>query len=265
MLILLFAVNFIFSNYFIGNIVSIILLIMCATVKKEQTQILKQEMPKLSKCDNGLKNILFGILFIGIYFSQNLLSNIKIPTLGLAIALSFFTNIVVLVIGFLIFKVNFKRDLPCLKNHFRGYLSFIGPKLGITYIIYVISALVTSVISGSISSVNQQMIEALPLYYALPLAILFAPIIEELLFRGCLRRFIKNDILFIIISAVTFGLLHTIYEANLFLAIVLCIPYAVLGGFFAYIYTKTNNIATSIMCHSFHNTIVMLLQILLFY
>ena len=265
LLILLFATNFLFSNYFIGSIISIVLLIMCATLKKEQTETFKQVMPKLDRCDLGIKNILLGILFIGLYFSQNLLSFVKIPTLGLAILLSFFTNIVILVIGVLIFKVNLKRDLSYLKSHFRSYLSFIGPKLGIAYIVYVVSALVVSFISGSSSSVNQQTIEALPLYYTLPLAILLAPIIEELLFRGCLRRFIKNDTLFIIISAVTFGLLHTVHEANLFLVIIVSVPYAILGGFFAYIYTKTNNITTNIICHSFHNTVVMLLQILLFY
>ena len=98
----------------------------------------------------------------------------------------------------------------------------------------------------------------------IPLAVIYAPIVEESLFRGCLRRFFKNDKVFIIISAISFGLLHTIFsEPNLYNAIVMGIPYMAIGGFLAYLYTKTNNMCTNMAFHAFHNAIVMIFVILI--
>ena len=105
---------------------------------------------------------------------------------------------------------------------------------------------------------------SLPIWYSLPLAIIYAPIVEETLFRGCIRRFIKNDKLFIIVSALVFGLLHTAFsEETIYNALVLAIPYATMGGFLAYIYTKTNNMLCNMSFHCFHNTIAMIISILI--
>ena len=103
----------------------------------------------------------------------------------------------------------------------------------------------------------------MPLWISFILAVFWAPIVEEVLFRGCIRRFINNDILFIVISGFIFGFLHTMAEKSLFDAFTMMLPYAVLGGGFAYIYSKTNNITTNILCHFLHNTIVMLFLIMI--
>ena len=70
-----------------------------------------------------------------------------------------------------------------------------------------------------------------------------------------LRRIIKNNSLFIIASALVFGLLHTMHEPMLFNMIIMGIPYAAMGGFLAYMYTKTNNITTNISCHGIYNLV----------
>lgn len=61
---------------------------------------------------------------------------------------------------------------------------------------------------------------------------------EELIYRGILRRFINNKIFFIILSAIIFGISHVLFEENFVNAIVNMIPYSVMGAFFAYIYVS---------------------------
>ena len=104
----------------------------------------------------------------------------------------------------------------------------------------------------------------MPRWFIVPAAIIWAPIVEELIFRGSLRRFIKNNKIFIVISAVVFGLLHTIVEATLTNVLFMAIPYMVIGGFFAYLYAKTENICTNIFSHAFFNTIATIFMSFLF-
>lgn len=109
------------------------------------------------------------------------------------------------------------------------------------------------------------MLESMPQWFVIPAAVLWAPIVEELIFRGSLRRFIKNEKLFMVISAVIFGLMHTMVEATLINVFVMAIPYMILGSFFAYVYVKTDNICNSILAHAFQNAVGMFLVNILFF
>ena len=94
-------------------------------------------------------------------------------------------------------------------------------------------------------------------------ALFSTPIVEEVIFRGVLRRFIKNNTLFIIASGIIFGVLHTIGEASLANIIIMAMPYAVLGGGWAYLYAKTDNITNNILAHAFQNTLATLLSLMI--
>ena len=85
-------------------------------------------------------------------------------------------------------------------------------------------------------------------------------IVEESVFRGTIRRFIKNDVVFILLSAVVFGAIHTVHETTVLNKIIMTIPYATLGGFLAYIYAKSENIMTNIFAHFLQNTIATVLN-----
>ena len=43
----------------------------------------------------------------------------------------------------------------------------------------------------------------------------------------------------------------------------MAIPYATIGGFLAYLYVKTNNICTNMAFHCFHNSVAMIISILI--
>lgn len=234
-------------------LLSIVNIIMISSIKSDGVRKEKMDIPKLERFSSGLKGIIGAILCFVVYFAQSFIPNVDSYIFSIIIYLF------VLFILLFIFRDNLKRDLSTLKLGYKAYISFILPRLGIMYVIYFVTSIFCVLINKNMP-VNQQQIEALPIWFTFPLAALLAPIVEEILFRGCIRRFIKNDTLFIIVSGLIFGLLHTISEGSLMGTILMAIPYSVLGCGFAYIYAKTNNIANTILCHACHNTVVMLLQ-----
>ena len=92
---------------------------------------------------------------------------------------------------------------------------------------------------------------------------IFAPISEELIFRKAFKDCFKEKWTFILISGFVFGFLHVIGSFKSLYDLFYIIPYSSLGIAFAYIYYKTNNIFSSIFVHCMHNTILVILNILL--
>ena len=96
------------------------------------------------------------------------------------------------------------------------------------------------------------------------LAVIWAPLVEELVFRSSIRTFLKNKVAFVIIASILFGLLHATTENGLFNIIITALPYIALGACFSCSYTKTNNIWLNIFMHAVNNLIaVAMLKLLL--
>lgn len=110
--------------------------------------------------------------------------------------------------------------------------------------------------SNTINQVNNiTLLEKMPLI-AIMIMVVFAPIIEELVFRKGLINFTKNKHLFAISSGLIFALLHLVssfQSINDIIMIVHLIPYSAVGIAFGYAYFKTKNIYGPIIIHSFHN------------
>ena len=102
-------------------------------------------------------------------------------------------------------------------------------------------------------------IKSLPLYMCFS-TIIFSPIIEEITFRKTFRNIISNNLLFIVISGFIFGLVHTNITDNTFNDFLVAIPYIIMGIDFGYIYSKSDNIFTTIFYHSMHNFILLIIQ-----
>ena len=65
-----------------------------------------------------------------------------------------------------------------------------------------------------------------------------------------------------IISGFIFGLVHTNITDNTFNDFLVAIPYIIMGIDFSYIYSKSDNIFTTIIYHSMHNLILLLIQLI---
>ena len=108
----------------------------------------------------------------------------------------------------------------------------------------------------------QQMISSLP-WLMLINAGIIAPCTEEIVFRKGFKKAFPNKWLFIISSALIFGLLHVITTMTQPLELLYIIPYGALGGAFACIYQKTESIYPSIAMHMFHNSALVILSTLI--
>lgn len=242
-------------------LLSIINFIVALSIKRNKTKE-KVIIPQVEYQKSTKKELILGIILVLAYFSPYLLSNLIPEDVSINVLrfIDISYNVVLLILSILCFKDRLKRDIKLFKDNAKAYIKYILPKIGIMYIIFFISNFICIMITGEASSVNQSALESMPLWYTIPLAILWAPIVEETIFRGVLRRFIKNNKLFIVTSAIIFGVLHTISEVTISNVIIMAIPYAILGGFFAYIYAKTENISCNMLAHCFQNTIASLIM-----
>ena len=237
------------------NIASFIIILCCKRKKPEDfpEKVGKIYKLELERC--RLSDYLLSILLLVAYFSQFIWSKYLPDDFTTSLMIEILFNLIMIVLCILVFYDQLRFNFKVFKANFRSYMRFIWPRLGIAYLLLFVASMISVLVTKNAVSVNQETVESLPLYYMLPAAIIYAPIVEEILFRGVIRRFIKNNILFIIVSALVFGVLHTIGESSIRDILIMSLPYSVLGAYLAYVYTKTNNIFTSITSHAIFNTI----------
>lgn len=103
--------------------------------------------------------------------------------------------------------------------------------------------------------------------------VIFAPVVEELVFRKAIFGLIKSEKKAIIVSTITFGLLHVTTElfmllsvsgfsfANFMNLIVISIPYLGMGAFLGYYYSKNlRNLSLLIGIHALSNLVSILIM-----
>ena len=90
------------------------------------------------------------------------------------------------------FIKDIKKSIKEFKQNKKKYILFILKNYLITLLIANTLALIAFLIIGE-DSTNEQLLNAEPIWSLLLTSIIYAPIAEELLFRGCLRKLIKNS------------------------------------------------------------------------
>jgi len=220
------------------------------------------------------KGLILGIIvFLLFYFSSYfqlipiILLNwdIRSITESQNVMLSTFSNIVLLLILFLIFRKDIIKEWKKFKSNFlenidtgiKYWLVGLAIMMGSNIIINIVMNLG----QAANEQVVQQMISALPWLMFINAGII-APCTEELIFRKSFRKAFPNKWLFVLISALVFGSLHVVTSMTSPIELLYIIPYGALGGAFAYMYQKTDTIFTSIAMHMFHNSALILLSIL---
>lgn len=178
---------------------------------------------------------------------------------------SIFSDIVFLGILFIIYHKNLILDF---KNYFnRNWKEHLKESFRYWIIglsIMIISNLVIEIVTGGKLATNEQtvreMIQLAPWYMTFELMI-FAPFSEELIFRKSIRKIIQNRYIYAIISGLIFGGLHVVSSLETTMDLLYFIPYCSLGFIFALLYSKTNNIFSTITIHSLHNTLALILYL----
>lgn len=163
------------------------------------------------------------------------------------------------------FIPNLKEFFKNIKKFLKKYIKYWFIMLGLMVLSnYIITMFTTTNISQNQQSIIETLTEA-PIYM-ICITVVVAPILEELVFRLSFRKmFAHTDILFIFFSGLFFGMMHTLGGLENLIDLLFIIPYSIPGFIFAYLYAKTKNIFIPISLHCLHNSIMLLLQILIIF
>lgn len=220
------------------------------------------------------KNIKYLFIFIICFIAFNNLSSAIATILNLTgfktsnfdyIDLAYYSTLMELINLFivgLLYRKCLKKDLIIFKLNIKDFINKILHFFIIFIVVKFASSFATIFLDlllgyDIIETTNQSAINLLfnssPLVMSISCVIL-APVVEECIFRLGLKKFIKNKYLFMIISGLTFGLLH-VFPTELPYAVALTdsITYVTMGVCLAYIYDETNNIWVTIGIHMLNN------------
>lgn len=178
----------------------------------------------------------------------------------------FYVVILSLMIG--VFYKQLIHDFKIFKSYFKEYFVLILKTWGKALVLIMITTIIIQLTTNTTQANNQIALQnsfnSNPVFIAL-LAMFYAPIAEELMFRGVFRKFIKNKKLFVIVSGVVFGLMHVIDDSKTLAEFSYVFVYSILGIYLARIYAKTNNLCTNIFMHFMQNTLSVIGMILLMF
>ena len=242
-------------------VLSAISLIFVATTPKSEKKKEKKEIKKLRELKITGKDRLWVVVLVLAYATQFIIPSF-INSRTAAIIFDVLFNLLIFSLVLYVFRKRLLRDLKAFKENFGSYIGYVFKWWGLMLLMSLGAAIVRLVLGGEVETANQAALNSMPIWYVGPLAIIWAPFVEEGIFRGGLRRFVKNDKLFIVLSAILFGLLHTIgTEAGIYNMFVQSLQYMVMGGVMAYTYSKTNNIFVNMGIHCVQNTLGVILML----
>lgn len=244
---------------FINNIVSGILgFIVFSKINKKE----KRPLPELDiKMNRKWYIYLFSFLLcIGIIFGA--------PYLHLDRIYKYLLYLFMFILLLIVFYKDLKRDIKYFFKYFREYNSYVF-KMYLFSLLCIFILTVAIRISVNIETATNQaeltkQFKDTPILIGL-LSIIYAPFVEEILFRGIIRKFINNKYIFIIVSGLLFGIAHVIDDFKSIGELLYILVYGSLGCFLAAVYNKTNNIFTNMYFHFIQNTLAIIGLILLNY
>ena len=156
---------------------------------------------------------------------------------------------------------NFKDFKKNFKEYVHKYIVYWFLMIGLMTVSNLIVTMFTTTDVSNNQSTIIELLKKAPIYTFI-VTVITAPILEELIFRLSIRKIFKNNILFIIMSGLIFGSMHVIGSFDKAIDLLFIIPYSIPGFIFAYVYTKSKNICTTIGLHFMHNSIMIILQVI---
>lgn len=170
----------------------------------------------------------------------------------------------ILLIVIYAYKEELKQALSKFKlSYIKDYIKY----WILLLVLMVVSTNIVSIFTAKEVATNQEIIidtlEKAPIYILIT-TILIAPLLEELIFRFCIKKIIpRPSIIYILISGLLFGSMHVVFTLEHISDLLFIIPYSIPGIIFAYLYNKTDNILIPASIHFIHNGVLMLLEVIL--
>lgn len=225
---------------------------------------MKIQMKKIINNIISFSKSFYGLI---IYFAVNIIFEyiiVRMPNLNTITysMLLISSELVLTFLLILIFKKRLKKDFIDFDKNYKKYL-ILGIKVWLIGI--VVMAISNSIIykffTNSIAynqEVNQMVMSKMPLFSVIGM-IITGPFIEEIVFRLSFKEHLKNKVMFYVLTVLIFTGMHVLNGISSPLQLLFFIPYGSLALSFAYILDKTNNIFTTIIIHTMHNSIAVVL------
>lgn len=224
---------------------------------------------------NRLKQIGIGLGAIAIYFFLPSLEAVPFTLCGvdpadlhIVIRIIYATifEILLACIIMLIYNKKIKNDYKEMKKNSTEYFTkYIKYWFIALFIMMVSNLLINLLVTNSLPTNEQTIRDTFNIspFYIFFSAVIYAPIVEELIFRQSIKNIFNSKWLFIIISGLFFGSMHVFTDYNSLTDLLYIIPYSTPGILFAYMLEKSNNIFVPISFHFLHNGILISLQFLI--
>ena len=208
---------------------------------------------------NGvLKNIIYILLFILLMFILPLF-NLKVKYLDYFVYIFLFIITIIFNLGY------YKKDFSDFKSNYKKFLPIIVKRYFIMIGLMILVSIPISFINEGNVSTNQQLIndmfKKIPIITLL-LTSIYAPLVEESVFRLSLSKLFSNKKVFIIVSAIIFGTLHMIDKFTSIKDLLFIINYSTMGFVLAKSYIDTDNIFVSMAIHFIQNFLAGILVLL---
>ena len=226
----------------------------------------------------NLKQPILGLCVVISYFIYSYYQTVPLSLLGINYYnLNMFDKIVYLMVNeliyllilFFIYRKEYIRDFKDYIKNFKNYMPKYMEYWALAFSLMLISNFFIVTLFPNSVATNQEAINNILVqapFYMIVSAVLFAPFLEETIFRFSFRKIFKNDLVFIILSGLVFGGLHVIGSFNNLIDLIYIIPYSIPGAVFAYTLVKSKNIFIPMSLHFFHNGIMMFIEtVLLFF
>ena len=188
-----------------------------------------------------------------------------------SIPISFSIDLLLLILIAWIAKPVWKDGFYKIKQQFSRNLKLAFKCVGFILVVNMALSILVSLFTNTQTSANQEIImqniEVAPLYMAFS-ALLFAPVVEETIFRGMIftkARSYFNPKVAMFISACTFGFMHVFasFLAGNYLDLSYFVIYFAIGFVIAWAYEKSESIVVSTLVHFGNNFVAMLPLLLL--
>jgi len=198
----------------------------------------------------------------GLYFFVKYVHTLDYYTLN--VFLNFFSTLISLLFALVLFKDFLIENIKRFKEKlFNNIIWSATAGIGIMYLIsYISNIVITLILGNSDTASNQLLFESLIeknfIFMALQ-AIFFAPVVEELIFRGLIFRSLRGYNMYLahFVSAFLFGFIH-IYQGLLagdFTQLLYLLSYGGMGFAFSLAYEKKKTICVPIIVHFLNNLI----------
>ncbi|MEG0314762.1 MAG: type II CAAX endopeptidase family protein [Erysipelotrichaceae bacterium] len=213
--------------------------------------------------------------FIGyIYLYPKLLKMITIALYPTAKAvpdyLVYIFYILMIIINIVIAFPLLKQSLYKIEGNLKKLINVAISCYGLVLLVGFIVSIFISLFVGVELSNNQELIKQSfsinPLMIVFS-TLVFAPIVEEIVFRGCIFAYLRNKHSFMysaIFSSLMFGLVHVMASIGIgdFYDLIHILSYAAMGYCFSLAYEKTDSIYGGMAVHLLNNAFALLVMAL---